>query len=86
MKLELVLIGLLIGSIYTATDFYADKVEAELKQQIAENALDEAIKDTANTKDSYTKALVQIDKIRKEAEREKCKLETLDVGGFSFKL
>lgn len=86
MKLELVLIGLLIGSIYTATDFYGDKVDAELKRDIAVQALADSVSDTNKTKASYKQALVKIDNIRKEAEREKCKLKTLNLGGFDIEL
>lgn len=86
MKLELFLIVALVGSVYTASSFYSDKLSAELRQSIAEDALAESIEDKESTKTSYNNAIAQIDKIRKEAEREKCNLKTLTGGSFTIKL
>jgi predicted RNA-binding protein associated with RNAse of E/G family len=64
--------------------FYADKVDAENRATIAEDALGKAVKDTNATKASYKTALDNIEKIRKEAEHEKCNLKTLRGGTHHF--
>ena len=86
MKLELTLVGLLIASSYATMSFYEDKVDAELRANVAEKSLLTSISDTNSTKASYKLAIEQIDKIRKEAEREKCKLKTLTGGSFTIEL
>ena len=86
MKLELTLGAMLITSIYLSSSFYQDKVDAEFRANKAEVALGKAVSDTNATKASYKQAIDKIDKIRKEAEREKCKLKSLTGGGFTIEL
>ena len=82
-----VILGLLLGaSLYINMGFYEDKVHAELRAINAERALKNSVSDTNATKVSYKLALEKIDKIRKEAEREKCKLKTLTGGNFTIDL
>lgn len=73
-------------TLYSAMGFYEDKVDAEFRAMKAERALRNAISDTNATKASYKQAIDAIDKIRKEAEREKCKLKSLSGGEFIIKL